>query len=126
MFLHMKWVRARWIYYTVMVLSLIQSLLVIGYGMLNYGQLGWYVNVTSGYGCEWGNMSVIPDYYYDYPAGSLPCIGWWFRIPVIASAVLIVIVQTAKLIQVAKKGLFSSFFPHCIFFDSRMEGQCSA
>lgn len=101
MFLHMKWVRARWIYYTVMVLSLIQSLLVLSYGMLNYGQLGWYINATDGFACEEGNASVIPDYFYDYPAGSLPCIGWWLRIPVMVSAVLIVIVQSAKLFQVS-------------------------
>ncbi len=99
MFLHMKWVRARWIYYTVMVLSLMQALFVLSYGMLNYGQLGWYVNATSGYGCEYGNVSVIPDYFFDYPEGSLPCIGWWFRIPVMVAAVLSAAIQTAKLIQ---------------------------
>ncbi len=103
--LYLKWLRARWLYWAVMTLSLVYCLLVVAYVLLNYGQLGWYVNRSTGLGCELiSNTTGISQNtkYRDEHPGALPCIGKWLTIPVIVSATIIATVQSAKLFQVLR------------------------
>ena len=96
LFLHMKWLKARWLYWIVIGLYLVYSLLVLSYAILNYGQIGWYYDIEKGYNCtgECLNLhSVLVG------PGSMCCVGDVLRIPVIVSAVVMAIIQSAKLVQ---------------------------
>ena len=54
LFLHLKWLRARRLYWATIVLYMVYSALVVAYVMLNYGQLGWYFDPEEGYDCQGG------------------------------------------------------------------------
>lgn len=97
LFLHLKWLKARWLFWIVMILYLLYCVLVICYATFNYGQLGWYFNPTNGNVCQSWEDAKAPTIEYD--EGSLYCIGNWFKVPVLVSAILMTIIQTAKLLQ---------------------------
>ncbi|TRY70665.1 hypothetical protein TCAL_09681 [Tigriopus californicus] len=100
MFLHLKWLRARWLYWIVVVVYLFFSLVVIAYALLLYGEIGWYLNPDDGNHCTNGTFPDVdtnPDHSFTH--GSLYCIGDWLRIPVLVLAGLMGALQTAKLIQ---------------------------
>ena len=115
LFLHLKWLRARWFYWIVICLYLIFALLVVAYALLIYGEIGWYIN-PEGNHCGNGstprpirndnasqqgqNVKKIRLFSFeDDDGGSLYCIGDYFRIPVLVLGSLLALMQLAKIIQ---------------------------
>lgn len=80
LFLHLKWLQSRSLYWIVILLNLVFTLLTLAYVMLNYGKLD-FINASSNK-CE--NMN---------------CYGQSLKIPLLVLSIIISLVAIAKMLQ---------------------------
>uniref|UniRef100_A0A0K2T880 Uncharacterized protein n=1 Tax=Lepeophtheirus salmonis TaxID=72036 RepID=A0A0K2T880_LEPSM len=121
LFLHLNWLRARFIYGLVILLYFTFTIVTFSYTLLSYGQVAQYIDDKCGetkdnnYEKSLLNTEESPDYAFinttnivSDKSGGLPCIARWFCIPLIILSTCISLVEFAKL--VADRGGISFFY----------------
>jgi hypothetical protein len=93
LFLHLKSYRARGIYWVVLLFALADSLMVITYVVLCYGEVGVYFEDDN----PCADFTLDGD--QDLLNGSLYCYGRWLKIPVLVSASVTTVFHLTKVYQ---------------------------
>lgn len=85
LFLHLKWLQSRSLYWIVILLNLVFTLMTLAYVMLNYGKLETVI--------------LIPNPSEDRCKNDLSCYGQTLKIPLLVLSITISLVTIAKMLQ---------------------------
>jgi hypothetical protein len=104
LFLHLKWLRGRWISWIAMIQSLIFTTLVTALALLQYGQMDYLLGK---YNCstsdnEWGNHKDRP----------FSCFTVYLVYPVLIISAISIVITAAKIYQERKSCLQSRMWQH--------------
>ncbi len=104
LFLHLKWLRGRWISWIAMIQSLIFTTLVTALALLQYGQMDYLLGK---YNCstsdnEWGNHKDRP----------FSCFTVYLVYPVLIISAISMVITAAKIYQERKSCLQSRMWQH--------------
>ena len=108
LFLHLKSHRARKIYWLIIASCLLDTMTVITYVLLCYGEVGDYFECNPCLEFQ----EKYPEEWEEYLQGSLYCYGHYLRYPVMAFAVGSLVVHLAKLYQERYAAWSGQFWRH--------------